>query len=226
MLQESKVFLPPEVYLQKTAIYAESELVGISNLILGLGGRFDVTQDAHVNSPTKAFVSINRISILTGGIFYQRTSEPARVSVNLTADLTLLAGGLMNVSQAHVHAHNILIDIGGLFTARGRGFTSMKGEEPGHQSSTAPSGAGHGGAGGQTSVQSRVGRAYDSFEMPVALGSGGGQGYQDLVRSLLKSEVLKITGFVAVIVLNSKVLLVTQHQSCCQALVVPSSRME
>lgn len=208
MLQGSKVFLPPEVYLQKTAIYAESELVGISNLILALGSRFDVTQDAHVNSPTKAFVSMNRISILTGGIFYQRTSKPARVGVNLTADLTILAGGLMNVSQTHLRAHNILIDIAGVFTARGRGFSSMKGEEPGHQSSTAASGAGHGGAGGQTSVQDRVGKAYDSFEMPLAFGSGGGQGYQDLVRCVLTSERFKMAGFIAVIVLNSKVLLI------------------
>ena len=181
------MFLPPEVYLQKTAIYAESELVGISNLVIALGGRFDVTQDAHVNSPTKATAFLNSISILTGGIFYQRTSEPAKVTVNLINDMTILAGALMDVSQIYLRAHNILIHIAGILTARGRGFVSMKGEQPGHQSSTAASGAGHGGAGGQTSLQDIVGKSYGSFEMPLGFGSGGGQGYRDLVRCMLPS---------------------------------------
>ena len=181
-LQDSKVYLPSEVFLQKSSIYAESELVGISNLIIAHSSRFDVTQDAHVNTPTKAVVLLNRITILTGGTFYQRTSEPAKLTVNLTAELTILAGALMDVSQVHLRAHNIFIDIAGVLTARGRGFTSMKGEQPGKQSATSPSGAGHGGAGGQTSNQVIVGKAYGSFEMPLAFGSGGGQGYQNLVR--------------------------------------------
>ena len=181
-LQDSKVYLPPEVFLQKSSIYAESELVGISNVIIAHSSRFDVTQDAHVNSPTKAIVLLNRITILTGGTFYQRTSEPAKLTVNLTAELTILAGALMDVSQVHLRAHNIFIDIAGVLTARGRGFTSMKGEQPGQQSATSPSGAGHGGAGGQTPNQAIVGKAYGSFEVPLAFGSGGGQGYQNLVR--------------------------------------------
>lgn len=106
---------------------------------------------------------------------------PAKLTVNLTAELTILAGASMEVSQVHLRAHNIFIDISGVLTARGRGFPSLKGEQPGHQSTTAPSGAGHGGAGGQTAVQAIVGKAYGSFEMPVAFGSGGGQGYQNLV---------------------------------------------
>ena len=181
------MFLPPEVYLQKTAIYAESELFGVSNLVIARGGRFDLSQDGHVNSPSKATALLNSISILTGGIFYQRTSEPAKVTVNLTDDLRILAGALMDVSQIYLRAHNIVIDIAGMLTARGRGFVSMKGEQPGHQSSTAASGAGHGGAGGQSSLQDIVGKSYGSFEMPLGFGSGGGQGYQDLVRCMLAS---------------------------------------
>lgn len=185
-LQGSKVYLPPEVYLQKTSIFAESELVGISNLIIAHSSRFDVTQDAHVNSLTKAVVLLNRITILTGGTFYQRTSEPAKLTVNLTNELTILAGALMDVSQIHLRAHNIFIDIDGVLTARGRGLTSSrKGDGQGHPSARAASGAGHGGAGGQTSQQPTVGKAYGSFEIPLAIGSGGGQGYQDLVRVVL-----------------------------------------
>ena len=181
-LQDSKVHLPYEVYLQKSSIYAESELVGISNLIISLDSRFDVTPDAHVNYPTKGAISLNRITILNGGTFYQRSVVPAKLKVNLTKDLIINAGASMEVSQVHLRAHNIFIDIGGVFTARGRGFSSMKGEQPGHQSSTTPSGAGHGGAGGQTSRQAIVGKAYGSFEMPLEFGSGGGQGYRNLVR--------------------------------------------
>ena len=170
------------MYLQKSSVYAESELAGISNLIISLGSRFDITPEAHVNTPIKGAISLNRISILNGGTFYQRSAVPAKLTVNLTTELTINAGASMEVSQVHLRAHNIFIDIAGVFTARGRGFSSMKGEQPGHQSSTAPSGAGHGGAGGQTSTQAIVGKAYGSFEMPMELGSGGGQGYQDLVR--------------------------------------------
>lgn len=159
--------------------------MGLSNLIIAHSSRFDVTQDAHVNSPTKAVILMNRITILTGGTFYQRTSEPGKLTVNLTSELTILAGAVMDVSQVHLRAHNIFVDIGGALTAHGRGYSSMKGEQPGHQSTTAPTGAGHGGAGGQTSRQAIVGKAYGSFEMPLAFGSGGGQGYQNLVGKML-----------------------------------------
>lgn len=92
----------------------------------------------------------------------------------------------MDVSQVHLQAHNIFIDIGGVLMARGRGFASMSGLGAGRQSANA-SGAGHGGAGGSSSSQPLVGKAYGSFDMPLNFGSGGGRGYQDLVRlSLLQ----------------------------------------
>lgn len=87
----------------------------------------------------------------------------------------------MDVSQVHLQAHNVFIDIGGVLTARGRGFASMGGLGAGRESGIA-SGAGHGGAGGRSSSQPLVGKAYGSFDMPLNLGSGGGRGYQDLVR--------------------------------------------
>ena len=170
-------------------------MVGVFNLVVSLGSRFDVTPDAHVNSPTKGAIALNRITILNGGTFYQRTAEPAKLTVNLTAELTINAGASMDVSQVHMRAHNIFIDIGGVFTARGRGFPSMKGEQPGHQSSTAPTGAGHGGAGGQTVRQAIVGKAYGSFEMPLDFGSGGGQGYKDLVRMTVSFHVIFVLFF-------------------------------
>ena len=174
------------MYLQKSSIYAESELVGLSNLIISQDSRFDVTQDAQVNSPSKATVLLDRITILNGGKFYQRTAEPAKLTVNLTGEIIINAGASMDVSQVSLQAHNIFIDIGGVLTARGRGFASMGGLAAGRQSTIA-SGAGHGGAGGRSSSQPLVGKAYGSFDMPLNFGSGGGQGYQDLVRlSLLQ----------------------------------------
>lgn len=172
------------MYLQKSSIYAESELTGLANLIISQSSRFDVTQDAHVNSPTKATILLDRITILNGGTFYQRTAEPAKLTVQLTGEITINAGAAMDVSQVHLQAHNIFIDIAGVLTARGRGYASMKGDEPGRQSGIA-SGAGHGGAGGRSSSQALVGKAYGSFEMPLHFGSGGGQGYQDLVRLIV-----------------------------------------
>lgn len=180
------MFLPREVYLQKSSIYAESELAGLANLVISQDSRFDVTQDAHVNSPSKATVLLDGVTILNGGMFYQRTAEPAKLTVNLTGEMIINAGASMDVSQVHLQAHNIFIDIGGVFTARGRGFASMKGTEPGEKSAIA-SGAGHGGAGGRSSSQPLVGKAYDSFDMPLHFGSGGGQGYQDLVRPKVAS---------------------------------------
>lgn len=129
---------------------------------------------------------LDRITILNGGTFYQRTAEPAKITVNLTGEIIINAGASMDVSQVHLQAHNIFIDIAGVFTARGRGFASMKGTEPGVKSGIA-SGAGHGGAGGRSSSQPLVGKAYGSFDMPLDFGSGGGQGYQDLVRPKLAS---------------------------------------
>ena len=175
------MFFPREVYLQKSSIYAESELFGIANLIISHDSRFEVTQDAQVNSPSKATVLLDRITILNGGKFYQRTTEPAKLTVNITGEIIINAGASMEVSQVHLQAHNIFIDIGGILTARGRGFASMGGLGAGRQSAIA-SGAGHGGAGGRSSGQPLVGKAYGSFDLPVNTGSGGGRGYQDLVR--------------------------------------------
>ena len=124
---------------------------------------------------------MDRITLLTGGTFYQRTAEPAKLTVNLTGEVIINAGASMDVSQVHLQAHNIFIDIAGVLTARGRGFVSKRGKGPGVQSGSA-TGAGHGGAGGRSSGQPLVGKAYGSFEMPLYFGSGGGQGYQDLVR--------------------------------------------
>ena len=139
---------------------------------------------------------LNSITILNGGTVYQRTAEPAKLTVNLTGEFIINAGASMDVSQVHLQAHNIFIDIGGVVTARGRGFASMKGTEPGRQSGSA-SGAGHGGAGGRSSSQPLVGKAYGSFDMPLDFGSGGGQGYQDLVRqkvvSFIESGTYRIT---------------------------------
>ena len=57
----------------------------------------------------------------------------------------------------------------------------MSGLGAGRQSAIA-SGAGHGGAGGRSSSQPLVGKAYGSFDLPLSIGSGGGRGHQDLVR--------------------------------------------
>ncbi len=176
------MFLPREVYLQKSSIYAESELAGLANLVISQDSRFDVTQDAHVNSPSKATVLLDRITILNGGMFYQRTAEPAKLTVNLTGEMIINAGASMDVSQVHLQAHNIFLDIGGVFTARGRGFPWIKDRTGAGVKSGIASGAGHGGAGGRSSSQPLVGVAYGSFDMPLDFGSGGGEGYQDLVR--------------------------------------------
>lgn len=96
--------------------------------------------------------------------------------MNLTSELTILAGAVMDVSQVHLRAHNIFVDIGGALTAHGRGYSSMKGEQPGHQSST-------GGLSPCSAVSSPSGGSRRL--MPLAFGSGGGQGYQNLVGKML-----------------------------------------
>lgn len=106
---------------------------------------------------------------------------PAKLALNLTGELIINAGASMEVSKVHLQAHNIFIDIDGVLSASGRGYSSMKGDEPGRKSDVAASGAGHGGAGGSSTSQEYVGRAYGSFQIPLDFGSGGGQGYQDLV---------------------------------------------
>ena len=172
------------MYLQQSSIYAESQLIGLQSLIISHDSRFDITPTARVNSPAAGSMLLNRITILNGGIFYQRSNQPASLAVNLTEELTISAGALMDVTQIDLRAHNIFIDISGVLRARGRGYASGKGSSPGIRASHSASGAGHGGAGGQGWNQSIVGRAYGSFERPMQFGSGGGQGYQDLVRSI------------------------------------------
>lgn len=87
----------------------------------------------------------------------------------------------MNGTILNITAGAVYVDVSAVLTASARGFTSGQGKEPGISSRTSASGAGHGGAGGRGSDQTRVGRAYGILDRPLNPGSGGGQGYKDLV---------------------------------------------
>jgi len=87
----------------------------------------------------------------------------------------------MNGTILNITAGSVYVDVSAELTASARGFTSGQGKEPGISSTTSASGAGHGGAGGRGGDQSRVGRAYGILDRPVSPGSGGGQGFQDMV---------------------------------------------
>ena len=182
--QDSSVRLPSEVYLQDSSIFAESELTGMRALYISYNSRFDFTPDARVNSPVAGAMDMDLITILNGGKLFQQTSSPAKLVMNLTRQLTINAGAVMDVSHLHLNAHNVFIDVSGVLTARSRGYLPGEGPEPGVPSSSSASGAGHGGAGGHGAGQPRVGQAYDSFDAPVDFGSGGGQGYQNLVSGI------------------------------------------
>lgn len=175
------VDFPSEVYLQRSSIYSESLSRGMEEVIISYDGKFDVTPMAHVNSQDKGSISLKSLTILNGGVFHQSISSPTELKLNLKGSLTITAGGTMSLGMLALDASDVYIDGGALLTSRQRGYQCGQGKEPGRSSALSGSGAGHGGAGGRGS-QTVVGKAYGEFDKPVDPGSGGGQGYRNLVR--------------------------------------------
>lgn len=90
----------------------------------------------------------------------------------------------MNSTILNITASAVYVDVSAVLTAAARGFISGKGREPGIASTSSASGAGHAGAGGRGGTQLRVGRAYGILDRPINPGSGGGQGYKDMVSTM------------------------------------------
>lgn len=174
--------LPTEVYLQESSIYCESFLRGIESVIISYGAKFDVTPTARANSDNLGSLMLKSLTILNGGVFHQSSPKPIPTILDMYGPLTITAGGVMNVSAAYIGASDVFIDGGAILTAGKRGYPCGEGKEPGKSSTTSASGAGHGGAGGRGS-QTVVGKAYGQFDKPLDPGSGGGQGYRNLVCS-------------------------------------------
>lgn len=171
---------PNKIYLQESSIYTESISRGIQEVIISYEGRLDVTPEAHINSYNPGNMNFTSLTILNGGLFHQSSARPTELKVVLHESLTITSGGTMNISVLTLKVSNLYVDGGALLTAHERGFPSGEGLSPGKISSLSASGAGHGGAGGR-GKQSVVGMAYGDFDKPRDSGSGGGQGYKNLV---------------------------------------------
>lgn len=107
--------------------------------------------------------------------------------IYLKKELKINAGAIMSGTILNITASAVYVDVSAVLTASARGFISGQGREPGIASASSASGAGHGGAGGRGGSQLRVGRAYGILDRPVNPGSGGGQGYKDMVRDFIHS---------------------------------------
>lgn len=150
-------------------------------MIISYGGKFDVTPKAHINSHHPGTMTFTSLTILNGGVFHQSSLKPNELKLKLQGPLTITAGGTLNVTVLALEASDVYVDGGALLTARERGFPCGEGLSSGKASITSASGAGHGGAGGRGS-QRVVGMAYGDFDKPMDPGSGGGQGYRNLVQ--------------------------------------------
>jgi len=116
--------------------------------------------------------------MLACGVFESKFSV---FRIYLEKELKINAGAVMNITMLNITASAVYVDVSAVVTANGRGYSSGQGQEPGIASTSSASGAGHGGAGGRGGTQLRVGRAYGILDKPVNPGSGGGQGYKDMV---------------------------------------------
>lgn len=179
--KDSLLDFPKRIYLQKSSIFTESFSRGIEEVTISYDGKFEATSMARVNSPNPGTMAFTSLTILNGGYFHHAVSTPSQLNLNLQKSFTITAGGIMNVSVLHLDVSNVYIDGEALLTARERGFPCGMGKEPGRNSATSASGAGHGGAGGRGSDQPVVGKAYGSFDKPIDPGSGGGRGSKNLV---------------------------------------------
>lgn len=128
---------------------------------------------SHVNILVSA-LNYRIVSLIRNNFFFYNR-------ISLTKELRINAFAVMNVSILNLTAGNVYIDVSAVLTAHARGFSSGLGREPGITSVSSASGAGHGGAGGRGGGQRRVGKAYGILDKPTDPGSGGGQGFKDMV---------------------------------------------
>jgi hypothetical protein len=98
----------------------------------------------------------------------------------ITGDLTIEDAGTLTHPAAALGGASIsitgdaAIEVGGQMNVTGRGYPPRQGPGAGQSSSHSGGGAGHGGPGGDSPVNSG-GATYGSFTEPVTLGSGGGE---------------------------------------------------
>ena len=134
---------------------------------------------ASINSDTAKYLNLKSIGVHNSGKLSQVARSFETLSFDIKSDMHVYAGAIVNVSSLAVNATDISVDVAGLVTASGRGFTNGQGPGHGYDSLHGnASGAGHGGTGGTGKGRDFAGRTYGSFLEPLDYGSGGGYGYK------------------------------------------------
>ena len=175
--------LPKKSILQDAEYNLEGKLDNVTDLQILHNAHVSVYGTSSINTETARLFKLRSLGIHNSGKLSQIVRSLETVTFEIEADVHVYAGGVVSVSSIAVNATDISVDIAGLVTASGRGFSSGLG--PGHgldSLSGVASGAGHGGTGGAGNGQNNAGRTYGSFLEPREYGSGGGYGYKKQVK--------------------------------------------
>ena len=191
LLKDSSLSIPKKSILQNSEYSFEGIVGNVADLQILHNGHVSIYGTSSINSDTAGLFKLKSIGVHNSGKLSQivRTFETLRFDIE--ADMHVYAGAIVNMSSMVVNATDISVDVAGLVTASGRGFTNGLGPGHGYNSLNGnASGAGHGGTGGVGKGKDFAGRTYGSFLKPLDYGSGGGYGYKRQVC------FLKISGFV------------------------------
>lgn len=137
----------------------ESDLNIIGSLIIGNGDTLNIRGDITIGST---------LTVQNGGTL---------VLLGNSYDINPVAGGTEDNPYGRgstITSTDITIESGGSVNADGKGFDTQKGPGKGYAISYNGSGAGYGGAGGNSTNGATGGLPYGITDEPTALGSGGG----------------------------------------------------
>ncbi|HMN96054.1 MAG TPA: hypothetical protein PKC43_01530 [Phycisphaerales bacterium] len=100
-------------------------------------------------------------------------------TVDVPGDAIVAAGARVGPDHEDASLHvviegDVTIESGAAFFANGRGYPSASGPGAGITACDRPSGAAHGGGGGDGSLGALGGNTYGDFAQPTSMGSGGG----------------------------------------------------
>lgn len=182
------MFLPTKSVFQNSEYSLEGKVDNITDLQILHNAHAMIHGTASINSDTAKLFRLRSLGVHNSGKLSQVVRSLETIRFDIEEDLHVYAGGIINVSSIVVNATDVSIDVAGVVTASGRGFSSGSGPGKGIDSlDGAASGAGHGGTGGAGKETEIAGKTYGSFIEPSEYGSGGGFGYKKQVFSLFQS---------------------------------------
>ena len=177
--KESSLSLPMKSILQDSEYSFEGKVDNVSDLQILHNAHVSIYGTSSINSDTKKLFKLRSMGIHNSGKLSQISRSLESLNFDIESDMHVYAGAVVNVSSLTVNATDISVDVAGLVTASGRGYTNGLGPGHGYNSLLGnASGAGHGGSGGAGKDSNFAGRAYGSFLEPLEFGSGGGYGYK------------------------------------------------